>query len=94
MPTNQVATNERVAGAAQDERAADTNHGEIGGMGMKKSYLGDGVYLSLPEDHPGFWLTTEDGIQTTNRIFMEPEVFAALLQSLKATEQSGDGGHR
>jgi len=41
-----------------------------------KHYLGDGVYV----DFDGFalWLTTENGIATTNRICLEPEVWQEL----------------
>lgn len=41
-----------------------------------KSYLGDGVYVQ----HDGFSivLTTEDGISTTNTIYLEPSVYNAL----------------
>ena len=43
-----------------------------------KRYIGDGVYV----DFDGFslWLTTEDGISVTNRICLEPQVYAALTQ--------------
>jgi len=46
-----------------------------------KRYLGDAVYA----DHDGFALvlTTEDGISVTNRIVLEPEVYAALLEYVK-----------
>lgn len=48
---------------------------------MNKDYLGDGVYA----EHDGFGivLTTEDGYRTINRIVLEPEVYAALLQWVK-----------
>jgi len=44
---------------------------------MSKQYLGDGVYV----DFDGFALvlTTENGIETTNTIVLEPEVYSALL---------------
>lgn len=45
---------------------------------MKKTYLGDGVYAEF--DGWVVQLTTEDGIRTTNTIFLEPEVFLALKQ--------------
>ena len=38
----------------------------------KKTYLGDGVYGSF--DGFNVWLTTENGIQTTNEICLEPEI--------------------
>lgn len=45
---------------------------------MAKRYLGDGAYV----DFDGFALvlTTENGISTTNRIVLEPEVYAALVE--------------
>lgn len=42
-----------------------------------KRYLGDGAYVAF--DGFGLVLTTENGIETTNRIVLEPEVYAALL---------------
>jgi len=45
-------------------------------MGEAKTYLGDGVYAAF--DGFAITLTTENGIETTNEIFLEPEVFANL----------------
>lgn len=45
---------------------------------MKKEYLGDGVYAEL--EGGCLVLTTENGIETTNTIFLEPEVYAALVK--------------
>lgn len=42
----------------------------------EKEYLGDGVYVDV--EHGMLKLTTEDGIRTTNTIFLEVEVFKAL----------------
>lgn len=42
-----------------------------------KDYIGDGVYAAADE-FGGIWLTTEDGISVTNRIYLEPQVYAAL----------------
>ncbi len=42
-----------------------------------KQYLGDGVYVDW--DDRGLVLTTEDGIDVTNAIILEPEVFTALV---------------
>lgn len=47
-----------------------------------KTYLGDGVYIEYlyeAETH----LTTENGIEVTNRIVLEPEVIEALIRWLK-----------
>jgi len=41
-----------------------------------KAYLGDSVYIDF--DGYGLVLTTENGIETTNRIYLEPEVFNKL----------------
>ena len=47
-------------------------------MSNHKDYLGDAVYADF--DGFGIVLTTEDGISATNTIYIEPEVFAALLR--------------
>jgi hypothetical protein len=44
---------------------------------MRKVYLGDGVYVEF--DGFSLVLTTEDGINTTNSIVIEPHVFANLI---------------
>lgn len=43
---------------------------------MKKFFLGDGVYAFF--DGFALVLTTENGIETTNRIVLEPDVWVAL----------------
>jgi len=43
-----------------------------------KTYLGDGVYASC--DGYQIRLTTENGIETTNEIFLEPAVMDKLLE--------------
>lgn len=43
-----------------------------------KEYRGDGVYIV--HDGYAFTLTTENGVSTTNRIVLEPEVYAALVR--------------
>lgn len=40
-------------------------------------YLGDGVYLRIEDGQ--YVLTTENGVSVTNRIVLEPEVYAALV---------------
>lgn len=47
-----------------------------------KEYLGDGVYVELYGHQ--IKLTTEDGYKETNVIFLEPEVFNALVQWARA----------
>lgn len=43
---------------------------------IPKRYLGDGVYAKT--DRGMIKLTTENGIEATNTIFLEPEVLAEL----------------
>jgi hypothetical protein len=43
-----------------------------------KVYLGDGVYADV--EYGALVLTTEDGIQVTNRIVLEQEVYNALVR--------------
>jgi len=44
---------------------------------IRKEYLGDGAYIQY--DGWNFILTTENGIQTTNEIVLNPEVAKSLL---------------
>jgi hypothetical protein len=56
---------------------------------MNKSYIGDGVYAELDGAIPNtVVLTTENGIEVTNRIVLEPEVLDALYQWLDRNELS------
>ena len=48
----------------------------------EQMYIGDGVYAGFDGFH--VWLYTDDGLQITNQIALEPEV---LLQFLKWTER-------
>ncbi len=63
---------------------------------MKKEYLGDGAYVEAK--YGGLQLTTENGISVTNSIFLEPEVYAALLEYVARlrtdTDKCPDCGHR
>jgi len=54
-----------------------------------KAYLGDGVYVAF--DRNGLWLTTEDGIRVTNRIYLEPDVYTAMLQYVLKLKEKYDG---
>lgn len=45
-------------------------------------YLGDAVYVRMDEFN-GITLTTENGITTTNEIYLEPEVWQNLLEYMK-----------
>ena len=53
-----------------------------------KEYLGDGVYVEV--ENGGLALTTENGIEVTNTIFLEVEVYRALMnyfeRAVKAAE--------
>lgn len=42
-----------------------------------KEYLGDGAYVAF--DGYALVLTTENGIEVTNAVVLEPDVYAALL---------------
>ena len=55
-----------------------------------KQYLGDAVYADTENEM--IKLTTEDGISVSNTIYLEPEVFAALLRYvewLKTPKEEG-----
>lgn len=47
-------------------------------MDQNRSYLGDGVYVSI--ECGMIKLTTSDGIRQTNEIFLEHEVYEALIK--------------
>lgn len=51
-----------------------------------KRYLGDGVYVEWSME--SLVLTTEDGIEVTNRIYLEPEVYQSLIQFVQAELKS------
>lgn len=58
-----------------------------------KCYLGDGAYVAF--DGYGFSLTTENGISTTNEIYLEPAVYAALVayvERLKEPPEIAESG--
>ena len=48
---------------------------------MKKKYIGDGAYVDY--DGFGLILTTEDGINITNRIYLESDVYDSFLLYVK-----------
>lgn len=45
-------------------------------MSVHKDYAGDGCYMDF--DGFGIILTTENGIETTNTIYLEPSVLSAV----------------
>ncbi len=57
-------------------------------MEKTKRYIGDGVYA----DFDGFniVLTTEDGISTTNKVYLEPSVCKALLDFINSIFSNED----
>jgi len=53
---------------------------------MEAEYLGDGVYVTLEKDCVK--LTTSNGYEPTNTIFLEPQVREALQAWLKRNEEA------
>lgn len=49
---------------------------------QRKTYLGDSVYAALEDGM--MKLTSENGMEATNTIYLEPEVFEALAVFAKA----------
>lgn len=47
-----------------------------------KTYLGDGVYAEVVDGMVR--LTTEDGVRTTNEVFLDSHVLRSLLDWLRA----------
>lgn len=52
---------------------------------MKKEYLGDGLYARY--DGNGIWLTSENGVEVLNQVYLEPEVVAVFEQYLGRLER-------
>jgi len=48
---------------------------------MPKVYLGDGVYVALEAGQ--FILTTENGVEVLNTIYLEPEIAKAFFDYAK-----------
>lgn len=59
-------------------------------MSAHKRYIGDGVYADV-NDIGDLVLTTENGIEVTNTIVVEPEVLAALLKFIDRVITARDG---
>ncbi len=57
----------------------------------EKTYLGDGVYAAF--DGYGINLTTENGIQTTNEIHLEPQVLDNLNQFRESLTKRENNDH-
>ena len=54
-----------------------------------ETYLGDAVYARIRDGR--LILTTEDGIGAMNTIYLEPEVYAALLAFVARTKEKLKG---
>lgn len=52
----------------------------------KKQYIGDGVYVEF--DGYNFILTTSNGYNTTNEIYLDRSVFKSLLIFVKTVDVS------
>ncbi len=52
---------------------------------MLKEYLGDGCYVEF--DGHGLRLTTENGIETTNTVYLDQFVWAELLAFVKRAKE-------
>lgn len=51
---------------------------------MNKHYVGDGVYADVSKHMPEVLvLTTEDGVHTTNIIFIESEIWRNICEFVK-----------
>ncbi len=57
---------------------------------MKKEYLGDAVYVDVDTFGRGIVLTTENGIEATNKIYLEPNVLKHLQEYLEALKKETD----
>jgi hypothetical protein len=53
---------------------------------MMETYLGDAVYARYDEVTGHIVLTTEDVIQTTNIIYLEPDVADNVVKYIKMVE--------
>lgn len=67
-------------------------------MPARKPYVGDGVYVEF-DDYGAIHLTTENGLAVTNRIVLEPEVWARLVELVQNRRDAArigtcDGNHR
>ena len=49
---------------------------------MAKVYLGDAVYAEINREEDMLRLTTENGIERTNEIYLDPRVLHSLLDYL------------
>ena len=59
---------------------------------MEKMYLGDAVYLANDIDG-SLVLTTEDGVSTSNQIYVEPALFPGLIRFVEELQQEIKESH-
>jgi hypothetical protein len=55
---------------------------------MAKRYIGDGVYVDF--DGYALVLTTENGIEVTNTIVLEPEVYHNLVADVAELKKASE----
>ncbi len=67
-------------------RAIENLAAQINLPGVRKEYIGDGVYA----DYDGYHiiLTAENGIEVTNRIALEGQVVKSLERYVKTLQQA------
>lgn len=58
-------------------------------MTQRKVYLGDGAYVEY--DGSGLILTAENGVYATDKIYLEPDVYAALVAFVASLKRQEDG---
>lgn len=56
---------------------------------MEKEYIGDGVYVDF--DGYNIVVTTENGIATTNIIYLEPAVCSNLFKYIETLKEKHNG---
>lgn len=66
---------------AENPPAVNPHNEKVAEKMKDKTYIGDQVYVTYDGYH--VILTTENGIATTNQIYMEPEVLAAFIKWAK-----------
>ena len=60
-------------------------------MSASKRYLGDGLYVDF--DGYQLVLTAEDGVSILNKVFLEPQVWAALKRYVKELEEQSQANN-
>ena len=57
-----------------------------------KQYLGDGAFVEY--DGYGLWLTAENGESVTDKVYLEPAVYAALVAYVERIKQDREPSDR